>query len=141
MPRACVRRTPGRISVRVNPRPVEAVQDPRARQLLRTLIARYIRDGVPVGSQTLARHAGLDVSPATIRNILSDLEEVGLLTSPHTSQIQCNTSSRKMSPRLTIALSIPSATASPSSIWPWASSASTSRSSSFSRLLWSCGTT
>ncbi|HEY0662580.1 MAG TPA: heat-inducible transcriptional repressor HrcA [Lysobacter sp.] len=59
--------------------------DPRARQLLRTLIARYIHNGEPVGSQTLARHAGLDVSPATIRNILSDLEEVGLLSAPHTS--------------------------------------------------------
>ena len=59
--------------------------DPRARQLLRTLIARYIRDGEPVGSQTLARHAGLDVSPATIRNILGDLEELGLLSSPHAS--------------------------------------------------------
>jgi heat-inducible transcriptional repressor len=59
--------------------------DPRARQLLRTLIARHIRDGEPVGSQTLARHAGLDVSPATIRNILSDLEELGLLSAPHTS--------------------------------------------------------
>lgn len=59
--------------------------DPRARHLLRTLIARYIRDGEPVGSQTLARHAGLDLSPATIRNILGDLEDSGLLTSPHTS--------------------------------------------------------
>ncbi|WP_147652719.1 heat-inducible transcriptional repressor HrcA [Vulcaniibacterium gelatinicum] len=59
--------------------------DPRARQLLRTLIARYIRDGEPVGSQTLARHAGLDISPATIRNILADLEEIGLVASPHTS--------------------------------------------------------
>lgn len=59
--------------------------DPRARQLLRTLIARHIHDGEPVGSQTLARHAGLDVSAATIRNILSDLEEAGLLASPHTS--------------------------------------------------------
>lgn len=59
--------------------------DPRARQLLRTLIARHIQDGEPVGSQTLARHAGLDVSAATIRNILSDLEESGLLASPHTS--------------------------------------------------------
>ena len=59
--------------------------DPRARQLLRTLIGRYIGDGEPVGSQTLARHAGLDLSPATIRNILADLEEVGLLSSPHTS--------------------------------------------------------
>ncbi|AWV07229.1 heat-inducible transcriptional repressor HrcA [Marilutibacter maris] len=59
--------------------------DPRARQLLRTLIGRYIRDGEPVGSQTLARHAGLAVSPATIRNILSDLEDAGLLSAPHTS--------------------------------------------------------
>ncbi len=59
--------------------------DPRARHLLRTLISRYIRDGEPVGSQTLARHAGLDLSAATIRNILGDLEEVGLLASPHTS--------------------------------------------------------
>ena len=69
----------------MKPRPVEPALDPRARQLLRTLIGRYIRDGVPVGSQTLARHSGLDVSPATIRNILADLEEVGLLASPHTS--------------------------------------------------------
>ncbi len=59
--------------------------DPRARHLLRTLISRYIRDGEPVGSQTLARHAGLDLSAATIRNILGELEEVGLLASPHTS--------------------------------------------------------
>jgi heat-inducible transcriptional repressor len=59
--------------------------DPRARQLLRTLISRYIRDGAPVGSQTLARHAGLDVSPATIRNNLVDLEDICLLSSPHAS--------------------------------------------------------
>lgn len=59
--------------------------DPRARQLLRTLIARHIRDGEPVGSQTLAQHAGLDVSAATIRNILADLEDSGLLSAPHTS--------------------------------------------------------
>lgn len=59
--------------------------DPRARQLLRTLIARYIRDGEPVGSQTLARCAGLEVSPATIRNILAELEDIGLLAAPHTS--------------------------------------------------------
>jgi len=59
--------------------------DARSRHLLRSLIGRYIREGEPVGSQTLARHAGLDVSPATIRNILADLEDAGLLTSPHTS--------------------------------------------------------
>src|SRR3546814_19074360 len=58
--------------------------DPRTRPLLRALIGRYIRDGQPVGSQTLARHAVLDVSPATIRHILSDPDEIGLLAAPHT---------------------------------------------------------
>lgn len=66
-------------------RSAESPLDPRARHVLRTLISRYIRDGAPVGSQTLARHAGLEVSPATIRNILSELEDAGLLASPHTS--------------------------------------------------------
>ena len=59
--------------------------DARARQLLRTLIARYIAEGQPVGSRTLAKASGLDVSPATIRNIMSDLEEFGLVAAPHTS--------------------------------------------------------
>ena len=63
----------------------DIAQDPRARQLLRTLVARHIRDGEPVGSQTLAKHAGLDVSPATIRNILATLEDAGLLAAPHSS--------------------------------------------------------
>ncbi len=59
--------------------------DPRSRQLLRALIAQYIRDGEPVGSRTLAKHSGLDVSPATIRNVMADLEDVGLVATPHTS--------------------------------------------------------
>jgi heat-inducible transcriptional repressor len=59
--------------------------DPRARGLLRALISQHIRDGEPVGSRTLARASGLDVSPATIRNIMSDLEELGLIAAPHTS--------------------------------------------------------
>lgn len=59
--------------------------DNRARRLLRALIAQYIRDGQPVGSRTLARQSGLDVSPATIRNVLADLEEIGLVAAPHTS--------------------------------------------------------
>lgn len=59
--------------------------DSRARNLLRALIAQYIRDGVPVGSRTLSRSAGLDVSPATIRNVMADLEDIGLVTTPHTS--------------------------------------------------------
>ncbi|MDG2518575.1 heat-inducible transcriptional repressor HrcA [Lysobacter soli] len=66
-------------------KPADPSLDPRARQLLRTLIGRYIRSGEPIGSQTLARHAGLDVSPATIRNILADLEDAGLLSAPHSS--------------------------------------------------------
>jgi heat-inducible transcriptional repressor len=69
----------------MNRRSADPALDPRARQLLRTLIGRYIRSGEPVGSQTLARHSGLDVSSATIRNILSDLEEAGLLSAPHSS--------------------------------------------------------
>ena len=59
--------------------------DTRARRLLRTLIAQYLIDGEPVGSRTLSRSSGLDVSPATIRNVMADLEEAGLLASPHTS--------------------------------------------------------
>ncbi len=57
----------------------------RAQHFLRVLIERYIRDGQPVGSRTLARDAGLDLSPATVRNVMADLEELGFVTSPHTS--------------------------------------------------------
>jgi heat-inducible transcriptional repressor len=59
--------------------------DARTRRLLRTLISQYLVDGEPVGSRTLSRSSGLDVSPATIRNIMSDLEDAGLVASPHTS--------------------------------------------------------
>ena len=59
--------------------------DDRSRRLLKTLIERYIADGQPVGSRTLSRASGLDLSPATIRNVMSDLEEIGLIASPHTS--------------------------------------------------------
>jgi heat-inducible transcriptional repressor len=57
----------------------------RASHLLRVLIQRYIREGEPVGSRTLSRDSGLDLSPATIRNVMSDLEEMGLVAAPHTS--------------------------------------------------------
>jgi heat-inducible transcriptional repressor len=59
--------------------------DVRSRNLLRALIAQYIRDGAPVGSRTLSKSAGLDISPATIRNVMADLEEFGLVATPHTS--------------------------------------------------------
>lgn len=59
--------------------------DERARLLLKTLVERYIADGQPVGSRTLSRASGLDLSPATIRNVMADLEDMGLIVSPHTS--------------------------------------------------------
>lgn len=57
----------------------------RAQHLLRVLIQRYIQDGQPVGSRTLSKDSGLSLSPATIRNVMSDLEELGLVSAPHTS--------------------------------------------------------
>src|SRR5258707_4170081 len=59
--------------------------DPRAQTLLKTLIERYIAEGQPVGSRTLSRYSGLELSPATIRNVMADLEDLGLIISPHTS--------------------------------------------------------
>src|SRR3954465_342187 len=58
--------------------------DDRAKLLLKALIERYIAEGQPVGSRTLSRASGLDLSPATIRNVMADLEELGPIASPHT---------------------------------------------------------
>src|ERR1700750_1452023 len=57
----------------------------RAQHLLRILIESYIRDGQPVGSRVLSRESGLQLSSATIRNVMADLEELGFVASPHTS--------------------------------------------------------
>ena len=57
----------------------------RGQRLLKTLVEEYIRGGRPVGSRTLARASGLDLSPATVRNVMADLEDYGLVTAPHTS--------------------------------------------------------
>ncbi len=57
----------------------------RAQHLLRALIESYIRDGQPVGSRSLSRESGLQLSSATIRNVMADLEELGFVASPHTS--------------------------------------------------------
>jgi heat-inducible transcriptional repressor len=57
----------------------------RAQNLLKVLIETYIREGQPVGSRMLARDSRLDLSPATVRNVMADLEELGLVSSPHTS--------------------------------------------------------
>ncbi len=59
--------------------------DDRAKTLLKALVERYIADGQPVGSRTLSKASGLELSPATIRNVMADLEELGLIASPHTS--------------------------------------------------------
>src|SRR5205807_4623377 len=59
--------------------------DPRAQHLLKTLIERYIEDGQPMGSRVLSRQSGLELSPATVRNVMADLEELGYIASPHTS--------------------------------------------------------
>ena len=59
--------------------------DDRSKLLMKALVERYIADGQPVGSRTLSRASGLELSPATIRNVMSDLEELGLIVSPHTS--------------------------------------------------------
>lgn len=57
----------------------------RAQYLLKVLVERYIQDGQPVGSRALSRGTGVNLSPATIRNVMADLEENGLICSPHTS--------------------------------------------------------
>ena len=59
--------------------------DDRAKLLMKALVERYIADGQPIGSRTLSKASGLDLSPATIRNVMSDLEDLGLIVSPHTS--------------------------------------------------------
>src|SRR6266581_3622522 len=68
------------------PRPtMKSMLDERAKTLLKALVERYIADGQPVGSRTLSRACGLELSPATIRNVMADLEDLGLIASPHTS--------------------------------------------------------
>lgn len=59
--------------------------DPRAQTLMKTLVERFIAEGQPIGSRTLSKYSGLELSPATIRNVMSDLEDMGFIASPHTS--------------------------------------------------------
>lgn len=74
-------------SVRRDQRPPtpEAALNERAQHLLRVLVQRYIGSGQPVGSRTLSRDSGLDLSPATVRNVMADLEDLGLIRAPHVS--------------------------------------------------------
>jgi heat-inducible transcriptional repressor len=62
-----------------------AMLDDRSKMLMKALVERYIADGQPVGSRTLSKASGLELSPATIRNVMADLEDLGLIVSPHTS--------------------------------------------------------
>ena len=64
---------------------MKTMLDERAKTLLKALVERYIADGQPVGSRTLSKASGLELSPATIRNVMADLEDLGLIASPHTS--------------------------------------------------------
>jgi heat-inducible transcriptional repressor len=63
----------------------EEALNERSQQLLKLLVEHYIRDGQPIGSRTLSRDLGMNLSAATIRNVMADLEELGFVTSPHTS--------------------------------------------------------
>lgn len=63
----------------------DSIPSERAQILLKMLVERYIADGQPIGSRALARFSGLELSPASIRNIMADLEELGFIASPHTS--------------------------------------------------------
>jgi heat-inducible transcriptional repressor len=64
---------------------MDRMLEARAQHLLKALIERYVSDGQPVGSRSLSRHSGLELSPATVRNVMADLEDMGFITSPHTS--------------------------------------------------------
>jgi heat-inducible transcriptional repressor len=64
---------------------IASMLNDRAQILLKTLVERYINEGHPVGSRALLQYSGLDLSPATIRNVMSELEDIGLVSSPHTS--------------------------------------------------------
>jgi heat-inducible transcriptional repressor len=67
------------------PRPTIGDLDKRAREVFRHIVDAYVETGEPIGSRTLSRRLGTNLSPATIRNVMADLEEAGLLTAPHTS--------------------------------------------------------
>src|SRR3954463_11633756 len=68
------------------------VLNERAQILLKTLIERYIADGQPVGSRALSKYSGLDLSPASIRNVMADLEDLGFIASTHTAEGRIPTS-------------------------------------------------
>ena len=64
--------------------PIHEMTD-RARDVFRIVVESYLDTGVPVGSRTISKISALNLSPASIRNVMQDLEELGLLAAPHTS--------------------------------------------------------
>src|ERR1700726_2498608 len=66
------------------PSPIYELNE-RSREIFRVIVDGYVATGEPVGSRTLSRRLGQNLSPATIRNVMADLEEAGLLYAPHTS--------------------------------------------------------
>src|SRR5476649_1548128 len=74
---------PGRFTARTGPLPPGL--DARAGAVLREIVEQYVETGEPVGSRTLSRRLPMSLSPATIRNVMSDLTDAGLLFAPHTS--------------------------------------------------------
>src|SRR6266536_6018624 len=64
---------------------IAVMLDRRAQYLLKTLVEHYVAEGQPVGSRVLYKQSGLELSPATIRNVMADLEDLGYIASPHTS--------------------------------------------------------
>ncbi len=62
-----------------------AALNERSKTIFRAIVEAYVETGAPVGSRTLSRRIGLDLSPATVRNVMADLEDLGLLFAPHTS--------------------------------------------------------
>src|SRR5437764_13318089 len=78
------RRGTARMSRPILPSPIGELNE-RSREIFRLIVDEYVQTGEPIGSRTLARLLGQHLSPATIRNVMADLEEAGLLFSPHTS--------------------------------------------------------
>ena len=66
------------------PSPINELNE-RSREIFRLIVDGYVATGEPIGSRTLSRRLGQNLSPATIRNVMADLEEAGLLYAPHTS--------------------------------------------------------
>ena len=65
--------------------PSLAALDKRSREIFRTLVDSYLETGDPVGSRNLSRSLPMSLSPASVRNVMSDLEQIGLIAAPHTS--------------------------------------------------------